>query len=329
MTFSYRTVYLALIASCLVTLQAVPGFAQSRYFNVRNDKFATVSSGPQSALVVDAVPGETDAAHQARIRSVLSANWNRQGRALQGSLERFRKSGVIKPRSTFAVSTVVLERSGGRLVTQTPQTRGAGGRAFGGGALTFRFTGFTSADVARLRPFVDLVYPRIVDRYGAPAITGEVEIVNSGESQGDELTVVQLLAFGAYNASTNQILLPRYSDDGVGLNLERMYPALLLNMVHAFHGPAVLQYDAWEQGMARAAATVIARDPAVRNFLTSNGVTFFAEDPSAANLLSVLKYYELLNQPALGNRTFFPPSQANSLENVTISSGKCSRSGWE
>jgi hypothetical protein len=71
-------------------------------------------------------------------------------------------------------------------------------------------------------------------------------------------------------------------------------------MIHAFHGPAAFAYDAWEQGFARAAASVIARDPSLG-----------LPDASANNLYSLLKFYDLLNQPALGNPTFFPPSQAN------------------
>jgi hypothetical protein len=60
MPFYYRNVFLTLIACCLLVVLAAPSFAQSRYRNVRNDRFATVSSGPQSALVVDTVPGESD-----------------------------------------------------------------------------------------------------------------------------------------------------------------------------------------------------------------------------------------------------------------------------
>jgi hypothetical protein len=246
---------------------------------------------------------------------------------MRGQIGALRKSGQLKPKTAVAVSTVIMEQSGGRLVAPPAQTRAAGGRAFGGGALTFRFSGFSAADVALMRPFVDLVYERIVNLYGAPAASGEVEILNIGDSKSDDVTVVQLFAFGAYNASTNQILLPRYSNTDVGqpinsLRVDDIYPALLLNMIHAFHGAAVLSYDAWEQGMARAAASVIARDPAVRDFVGARGATFFRDDPTASFLLSLLQVYDLLNQPALGNRTFFPSSQSDVLQEGQLSRGK-------
>jgi hypothetical protein len=311
MTFSYRNLSFAVLACGLFSLQAIPSAAQSRYYNVRNDRFATVSSGPQSALVVDSVTGETEATHQTRVKALASASWKRQAQSLRGSMTLLQKAGFIKPKTPVAISTVIVERSNGRLVTVTPQTRATGGRAYGNGALTFRFTGFSDADIVFLRPYVDLLYPRIVNLYGAPAETGEVEIVNAGDSKSSDVTDVQLISFGAYNASTRQILLPRYSNDDGTLNRERVYPALLLNLLHSFHGAAVLQYDAWEQGMARAASAVIARDPAVQNFVAANGAPSFRDDPSALNYFSLLRYYEILNQPALGNRTFFPASQAN------------------
>ncbi|MES2463080.1 MAG: hypothetical protein V4671_21050 [Armatimonadota bacterium] len=324
MTFSYRTVYLSLIACGLLCTQSIPAFAQARYFNVRNDRFATVSSGPQSALVIDSMVGETDAAHQSRVRSVVQANWKRQAASLRSPLEVMRKSGFLKPRTTFAMSTVIMERNAGRLVNPVSATRAAGTRAFGGGELTFRYSGFSESDLAYIRPFVDLVYPRIKILYGNPAASAEVEIVNTGDSKSGSVSDVQLIAFGSYNASTNQILLPRYSnnDAALTLNQESIYPALLLNLIHAFHGPAVFQYDAWEQGMARAAAAVIARDPAVQNFVAANGATFFSQDPSANFFLSLLRLYEVLNQPALGNRTFFPPSQANTPLDGLETAGK-------
>lgn len=314
MTFSFRNLSLPLIALVLTSLLAHPVSAQTRYRNVRNDKFATVSSGPQSAIIIDTVPGEDAGTHQTRVRSVLSGRWTRQAQSLRGQIAALRKSGYLKPQSVIPVSTVIYERSSGKLVTPAAQTRAAGGRAFGGGALTFRFTGFPDADAAFLQSFVNLVYPRIVNLYGAPAITGEVEIVNSGESQSNDVSLLQALAFGAYNASTNQILVPRYSGSiGGPLNNERMLPALLLNLIHAFHGPAVLQYDAWEQGMARAASAIISRDPAVQAFANANGASHFT-DPSENISYSLLRFYELLNQPALGNSTFFPASQANVLD---------------
>jgi hypothetical protein len=145
-----------------------------------------------------------------------------------------------------------------------------------------------------LRNLVAVFYPRIEALYGAPFWSGNVEVVNAGDLDNSQIPDAQRLAFGAYDVSGRRILLPLFD------NTESQGQALLLNMLHAFHGPATFQYDAWEQGFARAAASVIARQ-----------VPGEFGDASANNLLSLLKFYDVLNQPTLGNPTFFPPSLAN------------------
>ncbi|MBC8103568.1 MAG: hypothetical protein H7Z41_13400 [Cytophagales bacterium] len=310
MRFTFRCLLpLAVIASFLPLLcEGIPAAAQTRYRNLRNDRFATVSSGPQSALIVEVATGEDAAATRRRVRLAVQNRWQGQGRAMRAQLEALRKAGVLKPRSTVAVSTIVLEQSAGRLVRAAAPTR-ATTRQFGGGALTFRYTGFTASDEAFVRALTDLVYPRIVNLYGAPAEGGEVEIVDAGEG----LTDVQFLAYGSYNVSQRQILIPRFTDSG----REGTAPSLILNLVHAFHGSAVFRYDAWEQGFARAAAAVLVRDPAVQGFLRANGAPTLADDPSSLGHFSWLPFYELLNQPPLGNSTFFPPTQANTPTDIT------------
>src|SRR5262249_18526966 len=69
--------------------------------------------------------------------------------------------------------------------------------------------------------------------------------------------------------------------------------------------------DAWEIGMARAAAVIAAQD-----IQTYNGTTL---DP--ANGFFYTPAYDLLNQPPLGNNTFTPPTQSNQPFNSTTPSG--------
>jgi hypothetical protein len=280
--------------------------AQGRYANIVNDSFATVSSGPQSSTIVDLPAGATESQTDAAIGRRLKALWSAQAASLRASLPavrgatRARKGAELVP-----VSTLVQVREGGRLKTR-PVTR-----AVGNGTLTFTFRNFNNAQVIvgngqtlvvenYLRDFVATIYPRIVALYGAPAVSGNVEIVSQGFYESGNATDVQRFAFGAYRPDTNQILLPLYE------SIDSTAHALLLNVIHAFHGPAVFSYDAWEQGFARAAATVIARD-AVPGFPQRLGFI----DPTANFLYTLLPRYDLLNQPALGNGTFFPPSQAN------------------
>ena len=293
---------LRLLAAATLVLAALPlprAMAQGApYRNLVNRRFATVSSGPQSALVVD-LPASVDSARRAAlVEDKLRALWRRQA---SGMASRPRPAAKGKRAPLTVVSTVVMGRTGGRL--QIPKRNVT--RGFGGGTLTFAFENFNGASFLNdrneavpiedaMRQLVEVVYPKLEAIYGAPAWSGTVTIRAMGFLEDGQQTDIERLAFGAYDASAARIHLPLFR------SIDSIAHALLLNLVHAFHGPLVFHYDAWEQGFARAAATVVARDPSI-NFL----------DPTANGLLSMLPSYDLLNQPALGNSTFFPPSQAN------------------
>lgn len=281
---------LVLSSALALTALAAPALAQrSPYKNLVNKPFATISSGPQSSVVLDIPKGkDIPTAVEARLRK----EWQARSRALAPSLSQQKRSAV------FPISTLVTVRQSGRIVT--PRVT----RAFGDGQLTFAFENFNGASIASgtstlvvedfLKDFINAVYPRLVALYGKPAFSGEVKIRSMGFFNTGTATDIQRLAFGAYSPSENRIYLPLYQ------SVDSLAHACLLNLIHAFHGPLTFQYDAWEQGFARAAATIIARDPALG-----------FSDPTANSLYTLLPYYDLLNQPALGNNTFFPPSQAN------------------
>lgn len=270
-----------------------PSWAQVRYGNLVNERWATISSGPQSALIVDVPRGAGDAEARDRVTRAARREWANRAQAMQAQVGALRRAGVLAPRGVLPISTIVMARKQGRLVL--PPLQRNKGRAVGGDTqLTFRFTGFTPEDINFLRRFLDLAYPRVEGIYGKPAVSGEVEVVNAGPLDSSTVSEVTRLAFGSYDATNNRILLPIYE------NLDSFAHAFLLNLVHAFHGPAVFQYDAWEQGFARATAAIVARDP-----------VFGFQDASANTFYSLLRFYDLLNQPALGNSTFFPPSQAD------------------
>lgn len=253
--------------------------------NLINTKFATVSSGSQSTVRVAVRASATDAETRDAVAERVKQTWRAQAQVLRHSSAKF----FPEQTTVMPVSTLVqVERNG------VPITRAFRTRAVGGGTLTFRYTGWAEQDQRLIQRLITEFYPRIEALYGKPAVSGEVEIFNLGTVDSNKGTERQRLSFGAYDVSSNRILLPLYVSN------DSFAQALLLNLIHAFHGPAVFQYDAWEQGFARAAASVIARDPA-----------FGFPDASANNLLSLLKYYDLLNQPGLGNPTFFPPAQAN------------------
>lgn len=280
----------------LALLSAAPAaMAQkTRYTNRVNERFATISSGPQSALIVDVSAKATDAQIRDAVSRQARAEFAAKGQSLAAAVSRWQAAGLLKSNQTLPLSGVVMVRKDGQLVAP-PITRG---RQVGGGTLTFRYTGFNDTDRTLLEGFVSLVLPRVTALYGAPARSAEVEVVNAGNLFTSTIPEVRRFAYGIYDASNNRIMLPIFQDPRGTLQ------AMLLNILHAYHGPAVFQYDAWEQGFARAAAAVILRDPIFNE-------RYGLDDPSANFLYSLLSYYDIMNQAPLGNSTFFPPSQQN------------------
>lgn len=300
MLFSRRRVVTLALVAALLGLAPAGGWAQ-RYVNVVNQKFATVSNGPQSSLIVDVPAGASRAAVTTAVDTRVRADWGARARAAKGQIAALRRAGILKGDRALPITTLVTVRQGGRLVLPERKTRQAGG------GLTFSYTGWDAPSEAFLRDFQTKAYPLIQNLYGAPAWNGTVEVVNAGRSDGTQISDVRLLAFGTYDVTNGRILLPVYVRNN-SVQLEDVKHAFLLLMINAFHGPLSFQYDAWEQGFARAAAAILSRDP----------ILGFA-DPTANFLYSLLQFYDLLNQPPLGNPTFFPPSQANvSLEGFSI-----------
>ncbi len=151
--------------------------------------------------------------------------------------------------------------------------------------LTFRFSGWSAADQAALQAYLSNAYPKMRQVYGPPAFNLTVTIVQD--------TTIHPLQGGVYNASTNEIrmapLIGNFPEDTF---------VLCLLVLHAFRDDAALYYDAWEDGMAGAAATVVQ---------TMAGVApgYDPVDPGPFYAWSV---YECENQPALANSTFYPTS---------------------
>ena len=293
-----RTAIGVVIAALVITIPATPTLAQGigRGRNIINDRFATVSSGPQEALIID-VPTGKGAATQPTVERRLRAYWASQQRAIGTKVQP-----AGKPKAILPVSTLVRNRVSGRIVA--PPTKKTT-RGFGNGNITLSFEGFNGASLADsngnpivlqdfLQNFYEVVKPKLDAIYGKPSTTSTVAIKSMGFFETGTATDVERLAFGAYNVSENRIYLPLYR------SIDTLANAFLLNLIHAYHGPLAFHYDAWEQGFARAAASIIARDPSLG-----------FQDPTANNLYTLLPQYDLLNHPALGNNTFFPPSQAN------------------
>lgn len=274
------------LAGLLCLLAAVPAWS-APYRNVVNVPFNTRSDGPQSALVIDVPAGTRSATdiHQLVLQRAVPIQ-RAQVQMLARQVRRWKQHGALPPNAQVSIDTVVLLREGGRIVRPV-RTR------YGGGTLTFTFQGWTPIQEAFLRQVVNAALPLIEEIYGKPAQSSTVKVVNYDQQIGDRDAV----SGGIFNASTNEILFPVYNNQySVVINLVHL-------LVHAFHGPLVFDYDAWEEGFARAVTLLVAHRVAQAMGL-ADPEDWLKTDP----LYHALPFYDLLNQPALGNNVFIAPS---------------------
>lgn len=259
----------------------------SPYHNVVNVPFNTRSNGPQGALVIDVPAGTRSAGDLRRLVLQQAVPIQRaQVQAVARQVSRWKERGVLPSGAQISVDTIVFLREGGRII-QPARTR------YGDGTLSFTFEGWSATQEAFLRQVINTALPLIENVYGKPAQSGTVKVVNYDAQIGDRDAV----AGGIFNASTNEILFPVYnSEKSVVINMVHL-------LVHAFHGPLVFDYDAWEEGFARAVTMVVAYRVA-QSLGISDPEGFFKTDPN----YHALPFYDLLNQPALGNNVFIAPS---------------------
>jgi hypothetical protein len=274
------------IALCLLAAVSV---WSAPYRNVVNVPFNTRSDGPQSALVID-VPAGTRSATELRQLVLQKAVplQREQVRLMAKQVQRWKQLGVLPKDAQIAVDTLVVLRENGKIITP-PRTR------YGNGTLSFTFEGWNATQEAFLRRVIDAAVPVIEEVYGKPAVSGTVKVVNYDLQIGDRDAV----AGGIFNASTNEILFPVYnSQNSVVINLVHV-------LIHAFHGPLIFDYDAWEEGFARAVTLVVAHRVAqILGVIDPDNPDFFKTDTN----YHALPFYDLLNQPALGNNVFIAPS---------------------
>lgn len=267
------------------------------YHNVLNVPFHTRSNGPQGALVIDVPAGNRSATDLRRLVLEKAVPVQRaQVQQVAQQVRRWKRIGALPQNAQVGVDTLVVLRDGGKII-QPARTR------YGDGTLSFTFEGWNAVQEAFLRQVIHTAVPLIESVYGKPAQSGTVKVVNYDEQIGDRDAV----AGGIYNASTNEILFPVYrSQNSVVINLVHV-------LIHAFHGALIFDYDAWEEGFARAVTMLVAHRVAqAMNIADPDG--FFKTDPN----YHALPFYDLLNQPALGNNVFIAPS----LKQLPITPGQ-------
>ncbi len=274
-------------ARALVVCAVVAGCAHASPFrNVVNEPFATVSNGPQGAIVVE--DGPMRPAGAASISHAIRTQHSHQmlERALH-TLQLMQRNGLKSPRARVTFPRRVVHLRDGRIVAPDLMRTRAAGTQIGGptNTLSFTFQGFTAAEETALSDYLNRALPVAYNVYGRPAFTLDITVTLDPE--------IDALQGGVYDASANEIRMAPLSGNFV----EDSYILLIL-VLQAFHDDAAFFYDSWEEGFAGAAATVIQTRPGVAP----------GYDPIDPGPFYATSVYEPQNQPDLGGPTFYPAS---------------------
>lgn len=174
----------------------------------------------------------------------------------------------------------------------------SGSRAFPAAYRTHLENTFTAA-----RPAMDAFF-------GSPKASGAVKVLNYDADIQDRTAV----AGGAYipNAVGGpEIRFPVYNSP-VAASLNFIHTLLL-----AYRRDSSMPFDAWNEGMVRAAVISIARTPGtIPGSPTSDEI-----ESALASLYDSGSVYDWCNQPGLGTRTFIAPNLFNTTLPVGDSSG--------
>lgn len=302
----------AFLLPMLMMFMIITPTAGQMYYNVSNAPFATISNGPQNAVIVDVADPRNPVEVEAAVNAALTRSTFRSAVSpLSKQIAKLREAGLIRPDVEPELYANVLVRSGGTFDGATRATR-----AYGGGTITFTYTGWSLSDEAMLKSFVQLVYPIVQQIYGSPANTITVNVFNdTAQSEKDSLLG------GAYITGSGvqpQIRLWRYANNA---SLERSF---LHMIIRAFHDTAAFNYDAWEEGFNRAACVAageeidkkIAQNPS----LGLVKMDFVGRQLSGDAFYYLMSNYEMLNQPPLSNNTFFT-SWADTLQGGGLFAG--------
>ncbi len=285
--------------------------AAQQYRNVVNLPFRSVASGPLSVHVVDLpASSRAEAARDAVATAVRSLRARRDAGVL-AYLQAMRRLARLPAQSTPGIPEVVAFRQSGRLMLPPlPRTTRAANE------LTFVFPAqgspgsWSPAWENDLRAIISIVYPELKSVYGSPAWSGTVTILN-GDNMSPIISDPNALSGGIYNVSTSEITFQQNnSAQSAVLNLTQM-------LALAFRGPALVSYDAWEKGMARAATLLAVRNSLPQLQATPSQVFggTLGDISVADPLWHALDRYEWLNQPALANDRFFPVSKQDATAN--------------
>ncbi len=269
------------------------------YQNVRNQPFATVSSGPQEAIVVD-IDGLSPEAIKATVIGRVREVQKVMSDAARPIIREMKTHGKLPPDSQLPITQIVILRKNGKLLTGDLHHDGISAQA----CLSLAFSSVPAEkfdDPYRLaiQQAFDDSTPVIDGLYGAPFACGPINVINYDAQIGDRDAVIGGIFLPSDPNHGNQptILFPVYN------SLSTAAVNLINLLVHAYHGSAVMDYDAWEHGFSRAVTMAV-----VRQLYPTGNLTFPQADLVLEATYEFRQMYDWHNQPSLGNNVFIAPS---------------------
>lgn len=307
--------YIGTIATIFFAVPPQATQAQQTYHNTLNRRFRTVSNGPQSGIIVDVrdVKDTTavDRAVNARVASVLHARTAQAAR----EIALLRQKRMIRDTvHQMPLVEVVHLRQNGRLV-QASRNRGNTRAAPASNDLQINIaTGSgpnqfstSSKTYKAMNSFLNPgggatgLYQELKKLLGSPFSSLPVNILNLDPDNAS--TNISVRGVVVVYDSVNQVInieMPTFTSD------QDTFLGLAQALVQAFYVPNYFGYDAYSQGIARAVACIAAQDLTAQGFFTSFGTNIDPVDPVPGFYYT--PYYDLLNQPALGTSSFYPPT---------------------
>jgi hypothetical protein len=292
----------------LVAGDAAHAARPNPFVNVWNAPFASVSNGPQGAIVVEEGAARTlaltdAAARRRRVRDAIAQQHSARSFAQAVAAVRFMRKCGYKRRAEVRAPRLIVHTSNGRLIRpDLDRVRASGGKiGDSSNTISFTYEGWSPADERALQTYLDDALPVARALYGPPAFDITVKVI-----MDDTLTELQ---GGTYDATTNELRLPAMSG-----NFPEDTFVLIMLVLDAFHDDVALFYDSWEQGMAGAAATIVQTSPGVSPSYNPTDSSFYS-----------LSLYEPQNQPQLGNSTWYTGPDFSGMYSFRVAQ---SRAAW-
>ena len=275
----------AVMAATAVVMAPNAATAQQPYRNIVNQRFRAVSNGPQSGIVVDVKDPKDAVGVQRAVDSKVRATLRAHTTLLEREIAILRQRHLLKPGHELPLVEVVHLRYNGRPVTTT---RNAGRTRDVPATNDLKINIVTQGQYAfdpnsktyhALNAFLNPangqgLYQELKKILGSPFTNLPVNILNLDPD--DAKTNISVRGVVVQFDQTNQVInikFPTFSSD------QDTFLGLAQSLTQAFYAPNNFGYDAYTQGIARAAACIAAQDFTANGFFAQLGSSIDPVDP--------------------------------------------------